>query len=131
MSDLHKVARKAWAHFNREMRKIGRGWGKDTVDPLAEKAQYIDRLNRYAEDGQILLVWSGMDCDCVQFSGDVQRCKATFYAVEKAIEDTLHYAEGPMHFYFERPSARDEIVRTSRDLVLEAFEDGHPHVVYA
>jgi hypothetical protein len=83
-----------------------------------------------AERGKVAVVWSGMDCDCVRYSGDAHLVKANWRAIEKHVYDTYKWADGPCGYYITTPSAAAEIERQSRDLALEAFEDGHPHCVY-
>ena len=50
---------------------------------------------------------------------------------QRHIENLYEYAEGPVWFWLvpkgELPDARFG----SRDLALEAFENGHPHICYA
>ena len=92
---------------------------------------FLNRLAQCAEDGQVAMVWSGMDCDCVKYEGAVRMVEATVAAVEKAADDYYSWADGPCGYYLERPSVARRLRYESRDLALEAFEDGHPHVVYA
>ena len=97
----------------------------------------------------IAVVWGGMDCDCVRYSGDVtiiqiadlDRPYATDKdgnpfrnlraAVDAHIEHTYHWADGPCHHFICSIEEAGRINYDSRDLAMEAFEDGHQHVVYS
>lgn len=81
-----------------------------------------------AEDGQIAIVWSGMDCDCSTYRR-VHTVPATVKDVVKDIEHTYYWADGPCSWVLERLSKAYDDGFQSRDLILEAFEDGHPHCV--
>ena len=90
----------------------------------------IRRIKDCAEDGAVAMVWSGRDCDGVRYTGSVYVVDASIKEVDREAAHTYKWADGPCSFYIERPSVAREIKRTSRDLTLEAFEDGHPHVIY-
>ena len=97
-------------------------------DGLAAKARFADDIRRAAKNGKIKIIESGMDCDCVQYSGRVYRCPATVVAANQIIERIYAEAEGPVSWRIASPD--EKIVYSSRDLAAEAHEDGHPHVVY-
>lgn len=80
-------------------------------------------------DGKIAVVESGRDCDGCEYSGKVSIVDATPEAYIAHEGHVGEWADGPFYLQIERPDTKVE--RTSRDLVLEAFEDGHPHVVYS
>lgn len=83
----------------------------------------------------IAVVKGGMDCDGSQYEGNVTLVNASgtraeaMRRVEEHIDRELDYADGPMHFDIISPSEAKHITRTSRDLALEAFEDGHSHII--
>lgn len=92
---------------------------------------FINQIRTLAEDGKIALVESGMDCDGVRYSGSVRIVDATVAAVDAAIEHATDWADGPIYFGLEAPSvAAAEIEYESRDLVMEAFENGHPYSLH-
>jgi hypothetical protein len=97
-------------------------------DYLATKQAEIDHINSVAVDGKVAVIFGGMDCDCSQYTGVRYEAPATFYGVLRVVDDYGKWADGPFGWRVASPD--EEIVRTSRDLALEAFEDGHPHVVY-
>ena len=44
--------------------------------------------------------------------------------------DYMEYAEGSQWWNIEPMDYALSLKRSSRDLAMEAFEDGHPHVIY-
>lgn len=94
-----------------------------------KRALFEMRINELAEHGEVVVVESGRDCDCVEYSGRCHTIQATIDAYE-ALEDSIHeWADGPFHLDIMRPSEAESIRYSSRDLVLEAYEDGHPHSI--
>jgi hypothetical protein len=89
----------------------------------------IAAIRDKAESGKIAMIWSGRDCDGVRYSGSVYIVDATAYAVDAEEAHTLNWADGPCRFYLERPSIACGVEYESRDLALEAFEEGHPHLI--
>lgn len=76
--------------------------------------------------GYVALVRSGMDCDGTQYGNDVVYVPATVKDVLERIDSDLAYADGPMHHTIAHPSIARDLHSYSRDLALEAFENGHP-----
>ena len=77
----------------------------------------------------IYVVYGGMDCDCVSFTDKTSFSTLLAY---KVWEDRLYEeAEGPVWHHRCSKKAYDEFETESRDLALEAHENGHPWVVYS
>lgn len=105
------------------------------IRDLAEPAQAKDYVYRpdddtdtdgvYVGDVVAVVTWS-RDCDHV--CGESRSLiPATLRAYDAFRERQLHWAEGPMSFRLQR---RSEPFRSwSRDMVMEAHEDGHRHSV--
>jgi hypothetical protein len=74
----------------------------------------------------VAIVESGMDCDCVEYSGKVSIVPADWRAVIKHMDDAEKWADGPISFAIVSPSKARGIEYSSRDRIAEAFEDGHP-----
>lgn len=92
------------------------------------RRNFIARISECNEGGFVAIYSSGMDCDCSSWENRRHRVvPATVKDVEEAFDDILNWADGPMSLWVDRPSAQYEV--SHRDLALEAFEDGHPHVV--
>lgn len=94
-------------------------------DNTQDRLWFLRAIPACAENGQVAIVVGGMDCDCVRYEGHVYRAPATVKDVEAAIEDLYYYAEGPIHWEIMKPSEAAQVKRESRDLIMEAFENGH------
>ena len=90
----------------------------------------LRQLREYAEGGKVAMVESGRDCDGLQYSGHVSIIDATVAAWEEHYTHTAEWADGLFSFALMRPSEARSVKRASRDLTLEAFENGHSHVIY-
>lgn len=96
---------------------------------LEERAELKAELDACTVDGKVCVVESGRDCDCVEFvHSSLYRFPGVF-AFEKHRQDAQYWADGPLYVGLCRPDERPG--NYSRDLALEAFEDGHAHVVSA
>jgi len=103
----------------------------DRRDLLQVKAERIAEINANAIGGRVGIAGAGMDCDCSKWSGPCGVVPATYYAVDRALDRIYEGLDGPANFWLIPPDEAEEMPYQSRDLALEAFEDGHPHVVYA
>ncbi len=116
----------------RRLSILDKYWREDnrTRNYLQKRRSMHKAIRDLSENGEIAVVWSGMDCDCVQYSGSVSIIDADWRSVQEHIDNQYEWAEGPLYYSFEKPSVAEKIEYESRDLALEAFEDGHPHVIY-
>lgn len=87
-------------------------------------------IQECAENGQILVIESGMDCDCVQYDGRTRVIEASIKAYDELEREVGEWADGPFSFSIARPSEEANIHYRSRDRALEAYEDGHPHSIH-
>ena len=105
----------------------------DDLEILHDKVQgRIDvarKLRTYAEHGYIAVIESGMDCDCVAYSGHVHLFSAAPERFWREVDNMYYNAEGPITWYLERPSVATSVESTQRDLALEAFENEHPYSI--
>lgn len=117
------MTREQWAQVHRILRKCG------TMPRPADdyNASIAAQVNACAENGKVAVNYSGMDCDCAQFSGSVV-LPALPVAVRHYIDDALKWADGLLSHRVERPSERAR--PWSRDLAMEAFENGHPYSIH-
>lgn len=121
------TTRKQWRELHAILRKYGDM--EQRTDELAAREQLADELRAATVDGQIAIVVSGMDCDCVQYTNSrVVECKGVAWFNAMA-NDNYEWADGPMHVGFCKPEDRPD--NHSRDLAMEAYEDGHPHSISA
>lgn len=94
-------------------------------------AQIRAMLDRCTVDGKIGVVLSGRDCDCVSYRREyVCETWRSVAAFKREWDEHCNWLDGPESQHFYRPDEIEEGYH-SRDLALEAFEDGHTHVVYA
>lgn len=113
----------------RALRRLAK-MGPRRVDPLAERATLKRAIAVFAENGRVALHTTGMDCDCVEYSGVARSSiPAQVVAVEREIQGIYDAADGPVSVGLMKPSEAAACESISRDLALEAFEDGHPHCV--
>jgi len=98
---------------------------------LSRRWEQVIRIEecRITGTGMMWVTESGMDCDCVQYSGHMHKCEATLAGLEKLYYEINAWADGPFSLHPVTEEEREEIRLQSRDLAMEAHEDGHPHVV--
>ena len=102
-------------------------YGLCDVERNARLKAWIDKA---AEGGRVLLLNSGMDCDCAQWRNVILgEYVANVTTIKAAINQRLEWAEGHETFDLAPPSDRDKIEPETRDLVLEAFERGNQYAV--
>jgi hypothetical protein len=87
-------------------------------------------LSECSEDGKIAIVYNGMDCDGCAYEGHSFTVDANTKDFENAVQDLYMNAEGPLYWYILRPSEAKNVKRLSRDLALEAFENGNPWSIH-
>jgi len=110
------------------MRRVMRRNPIQREDMLAERQALQHSIDRRAQGGMVRLVVRQMDCDCAEWtSSSLQPARAL--AVERAINAVYDNAEGRVNWWLASPS--EAVERNERDHALEAFEEGHSHVIYA
>jgi len=128
-NDKRKLDRyRAFVRRGRDFR--GRARDRFRWDELEGRARLASMISEYQENGRVAIVYGFIDCDMGRADGLVHIMAASPIAVSKWLDSFHEGAEGPQWWNLERPSAAGEITAEHRDLALEAFEDGHPHVVY-
>lgn len=80
-------------------------------------------------DGFIWYQDGGRDCDMYESTSAPWKMRASVFAWERHIANLYEWAEGPVWFWLLKPEDVEHAAHGSRDLALEAFEDGHAHVV--
>lgn len=124
-------------HFtftNAAKRRIKRRWIDATYhdkDRLAARQTLAARIRECAEDGRVAVVHGGIDCDGGRWDDVVVILPATVMDVARWDDDFFDHAEGPQWRRLRTPSDAADLQASHRDLALEAFEDGHPHAIYA
>lgn len=126
----------AFGTLNRKLRKTLKKIVRDRVhdanrpDPLAQRLERSLHIAKVAQGGKVLIVSSGVDCDHSSWAGRTELVDATSVAVDAWIDRFYECAEGPQSFFITSPDQAPEFEEESRDLALEAHENGHSHVVY-
>ena len=121
----NKVSNDKVAH---DIDNANRRWYKERhADYLGEKQSFINKMKDCTEDGMVAIVSSGMDCDGVKYSGQVHYVKAIPVLVQHDFDEAKKWADGPIYRLIIKPSEARLIEYTSRDLGMEAFENGHPY----
>jgi hypothetical protein len=98
---------------------------------INEKAKARAILDNNVEDGKIAVYRSGRDCDGVEYD-KAYITDAPTGVVEFIRSEEEHYQwlDGPERTHFGKPS-KCEPFSEMCDLVMEAYENGHPHVIYS
>ena len=116
----------------RAMKKLAAVLARDTFDVTAENAGYRQTLDNAWDDGKIGVITTSIDCDCTRgYYERVVEMPNCVAAIKRHANDFYDNLEGPGSMRFVHWSSIDRSRSNTRDLALEAFEDGHPHVVYA
>lgn len=125
------MTRDQWNKLRNSMRKNGTWY--EYVTPgqggyLAARAKTAATLSKYTnEDGEVGVVESGRDCDCVEFVHGSKYRFSGVVAFERHRDHAYEWADGPL--WVTLCPVEDLPRSHSRDLALEAFEDGHAHSV--
>lgn len=109
------------------LREIGM---EDAVYGLQQAVKSVDLLTRIqhcATAGKVGVIESGRDCDGVEYDGKMYIIDATAEAYHTLEDEIGEGADGP--FQLDICSLNDPVEYTSRDLVIEALEEGHPGVL--
>lgn len=98
---------------------------------LAERQTLRKRLAECATNNNTVFVHRhGRDCDGVTHSRLVE-FPANIDGYTAAVDNVLEWADGPEYFDILTPEQATRFQpEPQRDLNMEAFENGHPHVIY-
>jgi hypothetical protein len=96
---------------------------------INERAEVKEQLDANTVEGKVCFFAGGSDCDHVYSHHGRIMDRPTLTKAVKMIEQEYECAEGPTFARFIKPQdAPDD--DGFRDYIAEAYEDGHPHVVY-
>ena len=102
---------------------------KDKVDLLEQRANLKIGLENCTENNIVAIFEDGMDCDCVKYSRTYHKKALSVMEYIKFKNNTYAWADGPVSVGYGKPS-KHPVESHSKDLAAEAYENGHPHVVY-
>lgn len=108
-----------------------------TATNLDDMRWYAQRAQQYvsteqmiascAKDGKVRVEESGRDCDCVEYWGRIHTIDATVDAFDALHDEVSEWADGP--FELRIMPFETQVEYGSSDLALEAYENGHRHVI--
>tara|TARA_R100001369_G_scaffold12797_2_gene26967 strand:+ start:700 stop:1206 length:507 start_codon:yes stop_codon:yes gene_type:complete len=100
------------------------------TDKLYEKVAYKKYIDKHEENGKVAIVSGGMDCDHTRWDDDVDILDANIVSVNQWEQRFYDGAEGQQWWSLETMAYANSLSPSSRDLAMEAFEDGHPYNIY-
>ena len=100
------------------------------IDKLLSKVKFKKKIEGHSVNGKVAIVYGGVDCDHSRWDNRVAIVNANVTSVNGWEKDYMEYAEGSQWFDIESMDYALSLKESSRDLAMEAFEDGHPHVIY-
>jgi hypothetical protein len=129
--------RTLWKRYSRSMRKHGRPaivrkmTRRDYIAAACDSNAAIRaKLDACSVNGLIGLITDGMDCDCSKYHDErIIPVWSSVAAFKQWDDDRQSYLDGPETVWLVMP---DNVTpgHSSRDLALEAFEDGHPYSIH-
>ena len=112
-----------------KMRKLFRNNVWQASDPLAGRARLFGRIQSVTRDGKVGVHVRSTDCDhCTATSLDI--IPASVIRAERFERDVYKWSEGATYISYVDPKEEETFEANFRDGIAEAYEDGHPHVVY-
>lgn len=92
-----------------------------------ENANIRAMLNANQRNGQLGLIRDGMDCDCTRYYSErIIDGFASVAAFKRWDSERQEWLDGPESVSFV-PPGHIEPQHHSKDLAMEAYENGHPH----
>lgn len=99
---------------------------------INQRADIAARINAVAVNGAFGLVVRGRDCDGTAYHYEyLQDVPRSIFAFRQQNADAAAWLDGPQTTTYVRPSEIEDGLSETRDLALEAFENGHPHLLAA
>ena len=121
--------RLAMAHMLQRMFEKNLRTKRYVEGKLARKQRLKDEIISSTENNEFALNISSTDCDHYHsVSSFTYNSDMPLMEIFKRVEELYEYCEGPTNHWISKPSEKAQ--EYSRDYALEAFEDGHPHVIY-
>lgn len=97
---------------------------------INDRAKVAHRLDGAVQDGKLGVIRDGMDCDCVRYHHESIVNYPGLIEFMQSEEEHYSWLDGPETTSYVHPSRIDRNGNYSRDLAMEAHENGHEHVVY-
>lgn len=127
--ELKRIIRKNWRAMRPSYYRNFHGH-YDLHVRINARVILADTIQHYAENDVIGAVIDRTDCDMSRgIHGEIKSTRSLFALQRWIIDSYANWQEG--HFSIEFvPPCQIPFAPINRDLALEAFEDGHPHVIY-
>jgi len=100
------------------------------TDKLQWKVKFKKEIEKLSVNGKVAIVCGGIDCDHTRWDNRVRIVDANLTSVIAWENDYMDSAEGSMWYDLKPMDYALSLDESSRDLAMEAFENGHPHVIY-
>lgn len=110
---------------NRALKNLVKVQNAPWIDKLSMHQDDLKTIEKYQRNGKVGIAWSTTDCDMCQSTG-VSVIPATITHFRSKLNKLLDAAEGPVDWSITYPKEQKP---TFRDLIAEAHENGHPHIV--
>lgn len=114
----------------RALKRVMKSLNSGRSDWLAERAAEREHYVSCIEEGFVGVVRTGMDCDCSAYHREGVYPALPYRLWLRQEDRHASWLDGPERTHVVRPSDIDPHNNCSRDLALEAFEDGHPHYIH-
>lgn len=98
-------------------------------DLLAEREAQAAHYAACVEGGMVGIIRVGRDCDCVEYRREGVELAVPFRQWLREEDRHAYWLDGPERTYVVRPSRINQANNYSHDLILRAYEDGHPHYI--
>ena len=98
-------------------------------DKLANKQSTYEYYKKNSENGFVVIVTEGMDCDGGQYRHIGDPMALVPVKIDKAIDIAYEWSDGYMNHYIVTPSEAEKMQNVFIDRGMEAFENGHPHSI--
>lgn len=99
---------------------------------INQRARLAQAIAAATVDNRYGVIIRGMDCDGTRYEREtIEEAPRSIYAFWRETENAAAYLDGPCNTFYVRPEEVRDGYYASRDLALEAHENGHPHVLAA
>jgi hypothetical protein len=119
MNDVEVLAVNQMIHESRVNK------GTDYASACARRIELLTEIAIKSEDGKVAVVFSGRDCDCVEYSNEVSIIDANGNALNTLLDEEYKNAEGPINWYIQYPSVAAQLKYSSYDRIMAAYENGN------
>jgi hypothetical protein len=121
--------RALYTHVRRSNRKLFGAADSRDLSRIGERARLSKKIQTVQQGGKVAFYSWSRDCDCCESEG-LELMPASPLRIHREIDRLYSDPEGPVSWDILPPSEYEDFIPQQRDAALEAFEDGHPWVIY-